>query len=115
MQQDEFMNIRREVGKTIKEEFGDRIKGIEIFDVVNEPSHWAFKIRFVAYDYFVVVFNYELDIIGFSIEVNGGRYISLLSGHNCYSNTDFRKHLQGVQENLELRIPDKFLKANGWK
>lgn len=114
MQQDEFMNIKKEVGKAIKEKFGDKIGGIEIFDVVNEPSHWAFKIRFIAYDYFVVVFNYELDIIGFSIEVNGERYIRLLSGHYCYSEIDFGKYLQEIQESLELRIPDKFLKAKGW-
>lgn len=114
MHQDEFMNIKREVGIAIREKFGDKIGGIEIFDVVNEPSHWAFRIRFIAYDYFVVVFNYELDIIGFSIEINEERYISVLSGHNCYSEIDFEKYLQEVQKSLELRIPDKYLKAKGW-
>lgn len=114
MRQDELVNIKRSIGKAIKEKFGEKIKGIEIFDVVNEPSHQAFKIRFIAYEYFVVVFNYELDIIGFSIELNEGRYVSLLNRHDCYSDISFDKYLEIVQENLELRIPDKYLKAHGW-
>lgn len=39
MRQDELVNIKRSIGKAIKEKFGEKIKGIEIFDVVNEPSH----------------------------------------------------------------------------
>ena len=115
MQHDEFNDIRKNIGRAIKDKFGNKIKGIEIFDVVDEPSHWSFKIRFVAYDYFVVVFNYELDIIGFSLEFNEGRYVSLLNGHNCYTDINFDKYLETVQNNLELRIPDKYLIAYGWK
>ncbi|EIC79068.1 hypothetical protein HMPREF1113_1208 [Streptococcus oralis SK10] len=28
--------------------------------------------------------------------------------------TDWNKHLKGVMDEIELRIPDKFLKAKGW-
>ncbi len=115
MQQNDIKVIRMEIGRKIKETFGDKIRSIEIFDVVEEPSHWAFKIRFIAYDYFVVLFNYELDIIGFSIEVGLGKFVSLSNGHNCYSNTDMNSYLDSIKEELELRIPDKYLIAHGWK
>ena len=114
MQHDEFNNLKRNIGKNIKEKFGNKIKGIEIYDVVDESSRWSFKIRFVAYEYFIVVFNYELDIIGFSLEFNNERYISLLNSHDCYSDTNFDEYLERVQRNLELRIPDKYLKSHGW-
>lgn len=114
MQHDEFNDIKKKIGRAIKDKFGNKIKGIEIFDVVDEPSHWSFKIRFVAYEYFVVVFIYELDIIGFSLELNEGRYVSILNSHNCYTDINFDEYLEKVQDNLELRIPDKFLKAHNW-
>ena len=62
-----------------------------------------------------MVFSYELDIIGFSIEVGNGRLLSITNAHNCYSNTDMDIYIQEVVEELELRIPDKYLKSRGWK
>lgn len=94
--------------------FGNKIRGIEYYDVVEEAGHWSFKIGFLAYDYFYVVFTYELDIIGFSIEVGNGRFISVMNTHNCYSNTDMEAYIQRIVEELELRIPDKYLQTRGW-
>ncbi len=77
MQLDEFKKIRVEIAKSIKNIFGERSKSIEVFDVVEEPGHWAFKIKFISYDYLFVLFNYELDIIGFSVDVGSGKFVSL--------------------------------------
>ncbi len=66
------------------------------------------------YGYFVILFNYELDIIGFSIEVGNGKLIRIINEHECYSNVDMDSYLRKVVEELELRIPDKYLKAHGW-
>ena len=110
MQQNNFNDIRIDTGKKIKKIFGNKIRGIEYYDVVEEAGHWSFKIGFFAYDYFYVVFTYELDIIGFSIEVGNGRLISVMNTHNCYSNTDMEAYIQRIVEELELRIPDKYLK-----
>ena len=68
----------------------------------------------ILLDYFYVVFTYELDIIGFSIEVGNGRLISVMNTHNCYSNTDMEAYIQRIVEELELRIPDKYLQTRGW-
>ena len=114
MQQNNFNDIRIDTGKKIKKIFGNKIRGIEYYDVVEEAGHWSFKIGFLAYDYFYVVFTYELDIIGFSIEVGNGRLISVMNTHNCYSNTDMEAYIRRIIEELELRIPDKYLQTRGW-
>ena len=113
MQQNNFNDIRIDTGKKIKKIFGNKIRGIEFYDVVEEAGHWSFKIGFFAYDYFYIVFTYELDIIGFSIEVGNGRLVSVMNTHNCYSNTDMDAYIQRIVEELELRIPDKYLQTHG--
>ena len=69
MQQNNFNDIRIDMGKKIKKIFGNKIRGIEYYDVAEEAGHWSFKIGFFAYDYVYVVFTDELDIIVVSIEV----------------------------------------------
>ena len=115
MQQSEFYEIRMDIGRKIKRIFGDKIRSIEFYDVVEEVGHWSFKIGFFAYDYFYLVFNYELDIIGFSIEIGNGRLLRVNNTHNCYSNTDMDTYIKEITEEIELRIPDKYLESRGWK
>lgn len=113
-QQNDFNEIRMKIGRKIKQVFGDRSGCLEFFDIVEEAGHWAFKIRFVAYNYFVIVFNYELDIIGFSIEAGQENKICIMDEHTCYSNTDLDSYIKKVIDEIELRIPDKYLRAHGW-
>ncbi|MCD7742149.1 MAG: hypothetical protein LUI06_08100 [Ruminococcus sp.] len=103
-----------EVSKKISEIMGDRISSTKIYDVVHESNHYEFKIAFIAYDYFSVVFQYELDIIGCYIECGKQGCISLLKGRHCYSDTDFNIYFNEIKKELELRIPDKYLAAKGW-
>lgn len=114
MQQNDFKEIRTTIGKKIKQSFGNKISSLEFLDVVEVAGHWSFKIKFIAYNYFVIVFTYELDIIGFSIEVGVGKLVSVSDEHSCYSDTDMDSYLQRVISEIELRIPDKYLKAYGW-
>ena len=94
---------------------GNRTDKQGIYDVVYESNHYEFKIRFVAYDYFPVVFNYEQGIIGCSIKCGKKRWISLVKGQHWYSDTDFNAYFSEAKKELELRIPDKYLIAKGWK
>jgi len=114
MHQSDIKLIRAEITKKIKEVFGNRVRSLEVYDIVDEPSHWAFKIRFIAYNYFAILFNYELDIIGFSIQMGSDKYISLSHDHKCYSDTNMDVYLKEIKKELELRIPDKYLIAHGW-
>lgn len=115
MQQSEFYEIRMDIGRKIKAIFADKIRSIEFYDVVEEEGHWSFKIGFFAYDYFYLVFSYELDIIGFSIEMGNGRLLRINNTHSCYSNTDMNNYIKEIVEELELRIPNKYLESCGWK
>ncbi|MBR1441978.1 MAG: hypothetical protein IJ583_02645 [Firmicutes bacterium] len=115
MQLNDFNEIRSNVANKIKTNFGNKINYIEFYDIVEVEGYWSFKIGFYAYDYFFVVFNYELDIIGFSIEIGNGKLLSILNTHNCYSNTNMDSYIQNVIKSIELRIPDKYLISRGWK
>lgn len=114
MQQNDFKEIRMEIGRKIKQFFGNRIGSLEFYDIVEEVGHWSFKIRFIAYNYFIILFNYELDIIGFSIEVGCENKICIIDEHICYSDVDLDSYLKRVKDEIELRIPDKFLRVHGW-
>ncbi len=103
-----------DVCNTIKDAFGNRIGTPKVFDVVDDKDHRQFKIGFVAYNFFSVVFQCESDIIGCYIESGRQDTISIVSGRHCLSDTDLNSFFADVMQQLELRIPDKFLKANGW-
>ena len=115
MELNETEKIAIEIKKIIMEIMGDRIDDPEIYGIVNVSPHCQFEIRFVAYDYFPVVFNYEQGIIGCSIKCGKHCWISLVKGQHCYSRTDFNAYFSEAKKELELRIPDKYLIAKGWK
>ncbi len=119
---EEFSNIQlndtermaNELCEKFETRFKEKIDNCEIFDVVDEPSHRAFKIRFEAYNYFIILFNYDLDRMGCSIEY-GKYYISLENSQRWYSGAHFNAFFDEFQKEVELRIPDKFLEDRGWK
>lgn len=115
MELNEMQRIALSVSKELKKIFENRISYTNIFDVVDEPNHHNFKIGFTAYDYFSVVFQYEQDIIGCHIEIGKNTFVPLLKEKHCYSDTDINSYFLKVKEELELRIPDKYLRAKGWK
>lgn len=102
------------ISKVLKNILDDRISSSKIYDLVNKPNHHSFKIGFIAYNYFYVVFQYNLDIIGCYIKVGNGICIPLITGKNCYSDTVIEDYISKIKDELELRIPDKYLKAKGW-
>lgn len=103
-----------EVIKKISDIMGNRISTTKIYDIVHESNHYEFKIGFISYDYYSVVFQYELDIIGCYIECGKQERISLIKGRYCYSDIDLNAYFSEIKKELELRIPDKYLMAKGW-
>ena len=104
-----------EISRKIREIMGDRTVYHEIYDVVHENNHYEFKIGFVAYDYFSVVFQYEQGIVDCYIECGEQESIFLVKERGCYSDTDINDCFSEVKKEIELRIPDKYLVAKGWK
>lgn len=103
-----------EVSKIIRDTFENRVSSAKIYDVADDAGYHSFKIGYIAYNYFSVVFQYEQDIIGCYIECGKNSCISLITDKCCYSDTDMHEYLSKVRNELELRIPDKYLKSKGW-
>ena len=77
MQLNDTVKLAQEISKEMRIIFKDKIDATQIYDVNDDINHRAFKIKFIAYDYFVVIFNYEQDIIGCSIEQGNSTHILL--------------------------------------
>ena len=111
----DMLELARETRKKIRKIFGERVDTIAGYDYADEPSHQTFKLDFGVYDYFAIEFDYENDICEFFIVLSKEVKISITKEPAVYSQiTDWDSYLKGIKDELELRIPDKFLKAKGW-
>ena len=105
---DEFCDILDRV-------FAKRIGTCCMYDIVDEPSHQTFKIEFEAYDFFAIEFHYENDMCEFFIVLTKEVKISITKEPVVFSQIkDWDSYLKEIMAEIELRIPDKFLKAKGW-
>ncbi len=93
--------------------FKDRMKDFVVKDLVDDVNHKSFSIEFSAYDYFPTVFNYEMGRMGYSI-CFGNRTVALDNSQKWWDEANFDVFFEELKEELELRIPDKYLKAHGW-
>ena len=115
MQINDMLELARETRKKIRKIFGERIDTIAGYDYVDETNHQTFKLDFEAYDFFAIEFDYENDLCEFFIVLSKEVKLSLTKEPAVYSQiTDWDSYLKGIKDELELRIPDKFLKAKGW-
>ena len=104
-----------EVSERIQRAFGDRASDMTIYDVVDVPNHHMFSIKFKAYDYYEAHFGYELSFTDFYIVISKGIGISLpKEKYDFGSITNWDSYLKEIMAEIELRIPDEYLKAKGW-
>lgn len=97
---------------TLASFFGEKICDFVSFNIEEKP-YKTFSVRFKAYNYFIVLLNYDRGILGCNIQF--GEYgIGLPNSQKWFDKADFQVFCEELQKQLELRIPDKFLKANGW-
>ena len=98
----------------IMERFGERVDNFEILDVIDDPNWRAFSLEFEAYGYFPVRLNYDRGRFGCCICFGGGYAVDLDNSQEWWDTADFDIFFDDLERELELRIPDKFLKAKGW-
>lgn len=115
MQLNDTHKMAINVSDYLEKNLAGKIGSCDIFNVVDDRNYRAFSIRFKAYDYFMILFNYDRGVIGCSIQYGEKTFIGLENSQKWYEKTDFDVFCKELQEQLELRIPDKFLEANGWK
>ena len=117
MEDNKMLRLAEETREKIKSAFCDRITEPNIVDVVEYPQYRAFRLEFIAYDYFFMMLNYEADFCGFTISIGDRFGADLNEGDKptFYSEIrDWDKYLKELMIEVESRIPDKFLKAKGW-
>ena len=111
----DMLELARETRKKIRKIFGERVDTITGYDYADEPDHQTFKLDFEAYDYFAIEFDYENDKCEFFIVLTKEVKISITKVPVVFSQiTDWDSYLKEIMAEIELRIPDKFLKAKGW-
>src|SRR5699024_7415655 len=97
-----------------KEFFTDKItSGIRVVEQ-TDYSYTMLNFRCVMYDYFTIALNYVRGRFGCYIS-NGDTSISLENSQKWYDKADMNVFFKELQQQLELRIPNKFLEYNGWK
>ena len=99
--------------KMAREKMGEKVAGFCVFNVNDDVNHREFSIDFEAYNYFVVRLNYENGRFGCCI-VFGDKSIALDNSQEWWDEANFNIFFSELQRELEMRIPDKFLKAHGW-
>ena len=97
----------------LKERFGDKVSRIGTLKVIDDPNWREFSIEFEAYNYFPIRLNYDRGSFGCCIDM-GEIGIRLESSQKWWDTADFDVFFDDLERELELRIPDKFLKAKGW-
>lgn len=113
MQKNSAQDTAKEFIKTAKKHFYNKIEGITMYSITDEP-YKIFSIKFCAYKFYIVVLNYDRGHFGCSISF-GNDTISLESNVQWDDNSDLEAFWEDIDKQLQLRIPDKFLEANGWK
>ena len=116
MQTNNMLELARETRKKIREVFTDKVDTITAYDINDEPNHHTFKLKFLIYDFAGVRFIYENDLfeIHLLLNLNKEKVISKPNSH--YSKiSDWDSYLKEIILDIESYIPEKFLKAKGWR
>ncbi|MDF2822459.1 MAG: hypothetical protein K0R15_2907 [Clostridiales bacterium] len=113
MELNRTQKMAMEFNKKIREKMGERIDDFCIVDVIDDENHRAFSVEFIAYNYFPIRMNYEKGRFGCCI-LWGNKSIELVNSQKWWDEADFDIYFKEFKEELELRIPDKFLISRGW-
>ena len=96
-----------------REKMGDKVDNFCIFNVNDDVNHREFSIDFEAYNYFAIRLNYDQGRFGCNI-ISGERMIALNNSQEWWDEANFDIFFMELQKELELRIPDEYLRAHGW-
>lgn len=105
--------ISDEIINRLGDYFQKKIDDFMISEMTDTP-YTMFGIEFVMYKYFNIVLNYDRGRFGCSI-INGNRFLPLENSQKWYDKLDMNTFLKELEEQIKLRIPDKYLEFYGWK
>ena len=106
---DEFFDI-------VKRVFKDKVDDIVFYEIIDEPNHHTFKLKFRVYNFAGVKFQYENDFFEIYVFFNGDEGLLLSKENSRYSEiSDWDSYLKEIMTKIESYIPEKYLKAKGWR
>lgn len=97
----------------LKNRFNEKVDNFVISESTDIPYTMT-SIVFRMYKYFHVRFNYDRGRFACVI-INGEYGINIETSEKWFEEADFDKFFRDLQEQIELRIPDKFLAHYGWE
>ena len=109
---DEMSDI---VADILFDKFEDKIRDCVIYDIVEEGNNKSFNIDFQAYNFYEIKLSYKNGKINWSIKFDDKTTIDIERDVIADSETNLNLFFEEMQKELEMRIPDKFLQANGWE
>ena len=116
MQTNNMLELARETRKKIRKVFTDKVDTITAYDIVDEPKRHTFKLNFRVYNFAGVKFQYENDLFEIYVFFNGDEGLLLSKENSHYSEiSDWDNYLKEIIAKIESYIPEKYLKAKGWR
>ena len=116
MELNETETMAVQTSRIIRNVFGDRMYGSGIYDVIDEPNRHTFKLNFRIYNFAGVKFQYENDFFEIYLFLNGEEGLLLSKPNSRYSEiSDWDAYLKEIIAKIESYIPEKYLKAKGWR
>lgn len=97
----------------IRKKFENKVCNFLISDVCDDIKNQSFAIHFTAYNYFNLKIIFEHENVCCYI-LQGNYAVKLELSHILWNISEFDLFLDELQEELELRIPDKYLIKHGW-
>ena len=113
MELNDTTKIAIQFNSMARKKMGEKVDRFCIFNVNDNVNNREFCVEFEAYNYFIIRLNYQNGRFGCNI-VSGDKLIALENSQKWWDNADFDVFFTELQQELEVRIPDKFLNAHGW-
>lgn len=113
MQLNKTVKFAITLNSRIRKKFGYKVRDFLISDVCDDIEKQSFATHFTAYNYFnlKIIFEYE-NVCCYIMQ--GDYSMKLKLSQELWKFSKFDLFLDELQEELELRIPDKFLEKHGW-
>ena len=116
MELNETEKFAVETSRMIRTHFGKRIDDTCIYDIIDEPNHHTFKLKFRVYNFAGVKYHYENDFFNIYLFLNGEEGLLHSKPNSRYSEiSDWDAYLKEIIARIESYIPEKYLKAKGWR
>lgn len=104
--------IVKEFVDLFKDYFGDKMEIVDIRDFTDGDCV-KFTIDFLMYKYIDIKLEYDRGIFSCSI-INSKSYIQLKSSQDFYERANMKLFFKEIDQQIRLRIPDKFLTHYEW-